>query len=335
MTVITTMHDIPSKLRQGAATAVVQAMIRCRRSRPLSEAILETDPDGTLILRRSDYDRISFGMGLDEVIAIIGSPPYREDRQKLEWYTLGGSLLSITVTWEQPHTVIGKSFNNVIAGGCKIEPYFDGVLLDKNGSKCQLLNGDQHRWPLLSSADIAKYFLRFSNAEQTAWFQQAMNGVVRFRMKKVAGEYMIQNEFEGQQPDLSAQTLSRCNSDARVNMVWKSILEIGSSQALTIRNRLMRAVDACHYFCTEDERRALLTYVQGGDYIAAEEFGADVHKRLRANKIAVVADLVTRREEEGPIYGRDYKKKEEGDLWGWYKYLIYDRDAYRCQYCGV
>jgi 5-methylcytosine-specific restriction endonuclease McrA len=45
--------------------------------------------------------------------------------------------------------------------------------------------------------------------------------------------------------------------------------------------------------------------------------------------------VIEEREKAGPIFGRDYKKTEEGDLWGYYRNIIYLRDDYRCQYCGV
>ena len=69
------MEAIDKDLRWDVAVAVVREMIRCRRSQPLSEAVIQTDPDGTLVLTRHDYDHIVCGMTADEAVSIIGTQP--------------------------------------------------------------------------------------------------------------------------------------------------------------------------------------------------------------------------------------------------------------------
>ena len=58
-----------------AAVVVAREMIRYRRSEPLSKTVISSEPNGTLMLTRDDYDRIPPGMSADLVISITGSEP--------------------------------------------------------------------------------------------------------------------------------------------------------------------------------------------------------------------------------------------------------------------
>jgi len=333
---MTAMATIPKDLRWDLAVAGVREMIRYRRSEPLSKDVINVDPTGTLVLTRDSYDQVKLGMSPDQAISIVGSDPYRDEYSGcLRWCTMGGSWIHVTISRGE-QKVVAKSFHNIIARQCRVEPSFEEFNELTAKSK-----GKQSAWPAISTVQIAKYFLKHSNRVQRRWFQSAMSGAVQFKIQKIADRDSIQFVFDRDEPDLwdfyletggpAANTLT----DRQIEQYWQMVLKLGSEEALFVRNRLMDAVNQCNNFCTPKSRKALLAAVQQGDCLAAEQLKEEILVKHRQDYVSDIAQKVANREEEGPIYGRDYAREEEGPLWHWYSVIIHERDDYRCQYCGV
>ena len=317
-------------LTWDAAVVVAREMIRYRRSEPLSKAVISSDPNGTLILTRDDYDRITPGMSADQVISIIGSEPCRDDQsppQQLQWVTMGGSYVHVIIS-RKDQAVTAKSYSNVIAQAFGIKSFCGNDWPPRSQSA-------RSRWPTLSTTQIGKFFLKHSSQQQQRWFQSAMSGAVQFRIEKIGGRPSIQFQFDREEPELSGTPAAGHLTDLQVDNLWQTILQLGSNQALFARNKLMDAVNQCDNFCTTKSRKELLAVVQQGDYLKAEQLQQEILAKHDKNYVSDIAKQVARREAEGPVYGRDYQKDEEGPLWHWYKVLIHRRDDYRCQYCGI
>lgn len=330
------MSSIPTEYRWRVAVATIHGNLSYRRSAELSKEVIETDPSGTLILKRQQYDSIRIGMSLDDTVAAVGITPCSDEHgERLAWTTMGGSYIRCTLR-RKGGEVVSKSFDNVIARSCGIKPAFEEC-----GDPSARPTSKVAEWPLISTEDIAKYFLAHSTHEQRYWYQKVMSGVVKFDRRQVAGRESIEFVFEREEPRFfefdQENDGPRRNAltSHQINRLWETMLQLGSREALRIRNRLMDAVNQCVNLASSKARSDLLAAVQQGDFLAAESISEHVLTRHRQARIDEAQLNVRLREESTPIYGRDYQNEEEGQLWHYYRVLVFDRDDYRCQYCGI
>ncbi|MFN0019156.1 MAG: HNH endonuclease [Pirellulaceae bacterium] len=288
---------------------------------------MKSDPDGTLILDRYTFDKIELGMDSEVAIGIIGSPPYQgQNTRYLEWLTLCGSKLNLTLSEDRSKKVTDKCLYDFIAKAAGMEP------ATKSGRRRTKL-----QWPAISSEKCAKYFLKHATPKQRLWFQTAMSAGVGFGMVKNFGTPSLQPIFDRSEPAfLTTDRITVRNkfSDDQVDNLWKSIVQVGSSQAMVIRNRLMVAASWTG-FCTEKETETLLDLLQHGDYINAEQLVVDVRASRRSEKISIITAKLKEWEQGHSFDKREYKKKEYTEVWNWYRELIYERDENRCQHCGT
>ena len=329
------MQGIPESKRWSVAIGCVRELIRFRQSEPLSKRVIDCDPHGTAVLTRDQFDFIQVGMEIDEVIQYFGKEPCTENSSTWSWTTMGGSYISIYLESETKQ-VFSKSFSNTILRDMGKSSYFQQVNATATAASTK-----GPKWPAVSTEEMFKYCIQHADETQRQWLQRAMSGAVAFSMTKVLGEERIQFKFPGVESG-QTQTIFPSRRPPKngltteeIDAFWKACIKLGSKDALSVRNRLMDAVNWSNNFATKESRKALLIAVKQGDFIHAEELKEQILLEHKQSRLADYAKRVNEREKQGAIRGRDYRKEEEGQLWTWYRVLIHERDEYRCQYCGV
>ena len=82
---------------------------------------------------------------------------------------------------------------------------------------------------------------------------EAMSGAVQFEIEKIGGRRSIQLNFGREEPELWGTPTANQLTDVQVERFWQAILQLGSSQALLARKRLMAAVNQCDNFTTQSQ----------------------------------------------------------------------------------
>ena len=325
---------VPKEKRWLAAVTVVREIVSYRQSEPLSKEVMDTDPSGSLVLTTDFFNNIKLGMTLEEVTEANGCPPHTGDNEtRFSWTTMSGSYVRFMLDRKKGN-LICKTYSNTILKGLRAKKSFD--------VSNKPVTPKSESWPAISTEAVVKYFIAHSNTEQLRWLQKALSGSTRFEeCEHYGGDKGIAFKFDVEDPDFfedcdfEEEPARNALTKEQVDQLWNLMMKLGSREALSVRNRLMDAVNMCVNFASDEDRGRLLRAVQKGDFLRAERIKEHVlhqHRQARLNEAKAV---VEKREEAGDISGRDYKKEEEGDLWRYYKTLIYMRDDYRCQYCGV
>lgn len=324
----------PMEKRWQAAVTAVREIVRYRRSEPLSKEVMDTDPNGSLVLTTEFFNNIKLGMSLEQATSVNGCSPHVGDYEtNFTWTTMSGSYVRFTLDRKRGK-VLFKTYANTFLKGVGAKKAFDvsnKPVRPRTGS-----------WPAISTGTVVKYFIAHSNTQQLRWLQKALSGSVRFEeCEHFGGVRGISFQFDAEEPDFyedcryDEEPPRNSLTDERVARLWQLIVELGSREALSVRNRLMDAVHMCVNFASDEDRGRLLQAVQRGDFLLAEQIKGYVLHQHTQTRFKKAKEIVERREEAGDIFGRDYKKEEEGDLWRYYKTLVYMRDDYRCQYCGT
>ena len=316
----------------SVAVAVVRELIRYRRSAPLSERVSQTDPAGTLILRREQFAALTRGLPVAEAVALFDAPPCIE-KTTYFWTTLGGSTIQFTAD-RKNERVEFAAFSHALGRAIQKATPRSGDSLRGDGPRDD--------WPMLSTEHVGRYFLAYANGDQLQWLAAAMCGIVRFEAgTDHDGRPTIEQRFDHDEPDFMTHLRPGDGpprnqlTDVQIDALWASLVQLGAADAIAVRNRLMEAVNWSVRFATPDRLAALLDAVQQADVTRAEQLCQEIADAHRESRLKRAAAEIKRREQHGPLFGRDYKRPEEGAIWSYYRLVVSDRDRSRCQHCGL
>ena len=146
------------------------------------------------------------------------------------------------------------------------------------------------------------------------------------------GQSRLSRYFNGKVPEPFGVRNALTNLD--VDEIWLKIVAACSSHEYEQQRKARRAIQSCNNRCTPEERQTLLRLAQAGRWSEAELVATDLKNRKDKKRFSELLEKIRHFEATSPFKGREYKKDEYFEIWGWYQDVIYERDDGRCQHCG-
>jgi hypothetical protein len=348
---ITDIGSIPLEDRWTMAVSAVRTLIYRRQQPDSYIAVMQSDPNGDLILTQDLARRLAPGMSIQSAIERIGSQPYRDEHPlKMTWFTMGGPCLTVGIR---------------LGVGCITK-------VDLTGLYRTSLDAYE-RQIFLSTRDVVRYFILHANGMQRTWLLSAIEEVPSFevvdvsrwgpRMREVysvkapvlTGDHMfnrlpvdkqaddwlvrefggnrLSQYFDGNIPEPFGVRNSLSEADA--DKLWKRILESGSSDMFRSQKKAQKAMRLCDSTCSTHERQALIAFFRNREFRKAESLAHEISSRGQRERLEEYMSAIRKFEtsQKKPV-GRSYKTADGDDVWSCYQYVLYHRDDLRCQHCG-